>query len=118
MSNNTSTNVLTNLENYYNVRFQSNALMYPIGPPSVLIRTHKAYCTYCKGMSTSYNRDIRIVPCYFCVNVLIPKIQKNIRGFLVRKKLMKLKKKELIDRWFMGKNINGSDFSYHIHSFL
>jgi hypothetical protein len=119
IDNHTSTNnEFTNLMNYYeNMAQHGFGLGYPLSPPP-LIRTHKAYCTYCKGVSTSYTPYIRIVPCYFCVNVLIPRIQKNFRGFLVREKLRKLKKKELMDRWFMSNNINGSDFSHHIHSFL
>lgn len=82
-------------------------------PP--LVRTHKAYCQFCGGMSTSYDPRNRIVPCFFCSITIF---QKHIRGFLVRKKLKKLQQKESIHRWFNSKNVNGSDFSYQINSFL
>jgi len=89
----------------------------PDGPPP-LVRTYKAYCPYCRGMSTSYDPTMRVVPCEFCKTITIRIIQKHIRGFLVRKKLKKLKQKETIHRWFTRQNVNGADFSHQIHSFL
>ena len=90
----------------------------PPPPPPLLVRTYKAYCSNCNGMATSYDPMIRILPCEFCKTVTIPFIQKNIRGFLVRKKLKKLKQKESIYRWFTSRGINGVEFSQKIHSFL
>ena len=86
----------------------------PLEPPA-LIRTHRAYCK-CGNMSTSYDPNIRITPCLRCKKIIV--IQKYSRGFLVRKKLRKLKKKESIYRWFVCNNINGKDLSILIGSFL
>lgn len=88
------------------------------GPPLPLRRTHKAYCPVCGGMSTSYDQRIRDVPCEFCKMVTVPKMQKYVRGFLVRQKLKKLAQKETVHRWFTSKGVNGMDFSYRISSFL
>ena len=98
-----------------NMRFE--LLPFP-GPPLPLVRTHKACCPLCEGRSTSYDPRVRVVYCQFCKTITIPIIQKHIRGFLVRKKLKKLQQKESIHRWFNSKNVNGSDFSYQINSFL
>lgn len=88
----------------------------PGRPP--LRRTYKAYCPFCEGMTTSYVQTIRDVPCEFCTRITIPTIQKYVRGFLVRQKLKKLKRKEAIHRWFTSKDVNGKDFSHLIYSFL
>ena len=101
--------------NMENMNLFESAL--PHGPPS-LVRTYKAYCSYCGGMATSLDPLVRLLPCYFCEKVTVPLIQKHIRGFLVRLKLKKLRQKESIHRWFNVKNVNGSDFSHQIHSFL
>ncbi len=87
-------------------------------PPPSLVRTYKAYCSYCRGTATSYDPMIRVLPCEFCKTITIPFIQKRARGFLVRKKLKKLKQKESIYRWFTVKHIDGGDFSREISSFL
>ena len=86
--------------------------------PPPLVRTYKAYCTYCGCMATSYDPTVIVLPCQFCTAITLPIIQKLVRGFLVRRKLKKLKQKESIYRWFTNKNVNGSEFSHQIHSFL
>jgi hypothetical protein len=85
-------------------------------PPYRLKRTYKAYCRHCYGISSTYDPKDRTVPCHFCIYIL--KIQKVSRGFLVRNKVRKIKKIELIHRWFMGKHINGKDICYDINLFL
>ena len=99
-----------------NINFDEIFDMPP--PPPPLVRTYKAYCSYCRGMATSYDPMIRVLPCEFCKTITIPFIQKHARGFLVRKKLKKLKQKESIYRWFTVKHIDGRDFSREISSFL
>ena len=93
--------------------------LFDIPPhPHPLVRTHTAYCSYCRGMATSYDPMIRVLPCYFCKTITIPFIQKHVRGFLVRQKIKKLKQKESIYRWFTVKQIHGGDLSRKISSFL
>lgn len=69
-------------------------------------------------MATSYDPIIRVLACDYCKTITIPFIQKHTRGFLIRKKLKKLKQKESIYRWFTVNNIDGGDFSREISSFL
>jgi hypothetical protein len=90
---------------------------FPPRPPP-LRRTHKAYCPHCGGISESYDPRERSVPCYYCVQINIPMIQRNVRGFIVRNKLKKLKRKEAIYEWFFTKNVSGVDLSNKICSFL
>jgi len=92
--------------------------LFDLPPPPLLVRMYKAYCSHCSGMATSYDPMIRVLPCYFCKTITIPFIQKHIRGFLVRKKLKKLKQKESIHKWFITRHIDGGDFSREIYSFL
>jgi len=91
--------------------------IFDVSPPP-LVRTYKAYCSHCTRMATSYDMMVRVLPCEFCKTITIPFIQKHIRGFLVRKKIKKLKQKESIHKWFVTKNIDGSDLSRKIYSFL
>ena len=86
--------------------------------PPLLRRTYKAYCPHCDGISQSYDPGERIVPCQFCVKINIPMIQRNVRGFIVRNKLKKLKRKEAIYKWFFMKNVSGVDLSNKIYLFL
>ena len=86
--------------------------------PPPLLRTYKAHCSYCRGMAISYDPMIRVLPCHFCKTITIPFIQKHARGFLVRKKLKKLKQQESIHKWFTTKHIDGGNFSREISSFL
>lgn len=97
-----------------NMRFELSPL--PDEPPP-LVRTYKAYCPFCRCIATSSDPTMRVVSCKFCKTATLI-IQKHVRGFLVRKKLKKLKQKETIHIWFTSKNVDGVDFSHQIHSFL
>ena len=79
-------------------------------------RTHKATCPYCHGCSETIDPNNRIVSCYWCEKT-IP-LQKFARGFLIRKKIKNMKKKELMQRWFITKDVNGIEFSDIISKFL
>ena len=81
-----------------------------------IYRTHKATCPYCYGFSETRDPNNRVVACHWCEKI-IP-LQKFARGFLIRKKIKNMKKKELIQRWFITKDVNGIEFSNIISKFL
>ena len=84
----------------------------------LLMRSYKATCPFCYKRSHTYERHNRVCLCITCEKYLIPSIQGIARGFLVRKKLQRLRKKELVNRWFVTKGVNGGDFSKIISKFL
>jgi hypothetical protein len=53
-----------------------------------------------------------------CENFLIPSIQGIVRGFLVRKKIQRLRCKELVHRWVLTKGFSGKDISQTVSKFL
>ena len=81
-----------------------------------IYRTHKATCPYCYGCSETRDPNNRVVACYWCEKT-IP-LQKFARGFLIRKKIKHMKKKELMQRWFITKDVNGIELSNIISKFL
>ena len=87
-------------------------------PPQLLFRSYKAICKCCGNRSETYNPLIRIVICFMCENVYVKTIQSVVRGFCVRQKLRKLRKKELIHRWFISRGLEGVDFASLIASFI
>ena len=87
-------------------------------PHPLLMRSYKATCPLCYKRSHTYDRHNRISLCFSCEKYLIPSIQGIARGFLVRKKLQCLRKKELVFRWFFTNGVNGGDFSKIISKFL
>ena len=84
-------------------------------PP--LRRTYTAYCSYCDGLSQSFNQNNRISTCHIC-HMYATVLQCVVRGFFVRQKLRRLKKKELMHRLFMSRGLEGVDFARLITSFL
>ena len=84
-------------------------------PP--LRRTYTAYCSYCDGLSQSFDQINRISTCHIC-DMYATVLQGVVRGFFVRQKLRRLKKKELMHRLFMSRGLEGVDFARLITSFL
>ena len=105
-------NYISNMTSFNN---NENILdvFFPLLP---LTRTYTAYCPYCGSMTSTFDPCNRIVFCLFCIKSKT--IQKNIKGFLVRKKVRKLKEKELIFRWLMKNNVSGIELSRKISLFL
>ncbi len=87
-------------------------------PHPLLTRSYKATCPLCYKRSHTYERHNRISLCFACEKYLIPSIQGIARGFLVRKKLQRLRKKELVFICFFKNGLNGGDFSKIIIKFL
>ena len=87
-------------------------------PPPPLRRSYKAICKCCGNRSETFDPLIRIVICFMCENVYVKTIQSVVRGFCVRQKLRKLRKKELIHRWFISRGLEGVDFASLITSFI
>lgn len=83
-----------------------------------LRRTYKAVCKLCYNRSETFDPLIRDVICFMCENLYVKNIQSVVRGFLVRQKLRKLRKKELMHRVFMSRGYDGTDFSILITSFI
>lgn len=91
----------------------------PLIPP--LRRTYTSYCLYCDGISHSFNPINRFSICHVCeivCDMYATFIQSVFRGFVVRQKLLRLKKKELMHRLFMSRGYEGSDFARLITSFI
>jgi hypothetical protein len=94
-----------------------NAFDFILFPPTVLLRSYKAICPLCYRRTETYDSNNRDIMCLFCINNII-KIQTIVRRFLVRNKLKRLKKQELMHRFFIQKGINGVDFTKIIINFL
>ena len=86
--------------------------------PIPLTRTHKATCPKCFCLTSTCNPKKRNIFCKICAIRCITLIQSVVRGFLVRLKIKRLRKKELIYRWFMSRGIDGKHLSYITSLFL
>jgi len=85
--------------------------------PPQLFRTYKAHCPLCKTRTETTNPNNRLVVCGHC-NSQVILVQQCFHGFIVRKHLRILRKRELMYRWFFTYGINGGDLSRRIGEFL
>lgn len=83
-----------------------------------LVRSYKSYCPYCYTFSHISNPSKRNMLCNICEKICSSLIQSVVRGFLVRQKLQRLRKKELVHRMFISRGINGIDFADSIYPYL
>ena len=87
-------------------------------PVPALRRSYKAYCPRCCCNTTSYVRTQRNIACNRCELIGASIIQRNTRGFIIRRKYNYLIKKGLMNRWLLTKGISGDDLSWNIMQFL
>lgn len=86
-------------------------------PPERLRRSYRAVCQYCSGQTFYESSYIRIVVCLNC-NHKAKFLQNIFKSCLIRKKFLRIRKKELVTRWFYSRNVNGSDLSSEIIKYV
>lgn len=89
-------------------------------PPSPLplTRTYKANCPYCYARSGTMDPDNRSVPCIRCSFTRIPLMQGLVRGYLTRMRIRRLRRRDLMHRWFLTGGCDGGDLSWYMSSFF
>lgn len=83
-----------------------------------LVRYYKSYCPHCYTLSHVSDHSKQNIICNTCEIVFSTLIQGIVRGFLVRQKLQRLRKKELVHRIFMSRGFDGIDFVDIISTYL
>tara|TARA_B110000908_G_C10169678_1_gene410174 strand:+ start:424 stop:858 length:435 start_codon:yes stop_codon:yes gene_type:complete len=83
-----------------------------------LSHSYNANCPRCFTRTTTFDPNDRLIQCGDCMEFAATTMQRIRRGHVLRQKMKRLQKSELMHRWFTGGGVNGSDLSWNIMKYI